>query len=582
MKKLLLVAWAFCSFPAVAQVSRACTQNEKWNVLPLNKEWGQRFLAFTKSQITPVEGMAFAHRLKVEAADRLEEFFSEYWLAQGLYKSGHFPLAEMGFERILSRLPNAQEYQALREGSFECLAEIHHRVPSRHLNKNLYSSLTHLRTGPIKDYWSFRWAIEQNSLSNGLKMSSKESPFVPLLKALQYYNAEDWAKSAEAIDDFFDKKIVPKYIQSQLNHWRMMAARMNYTAARFAKAESYWSAVDRRSNELVQALTEVSWSQLRSGKQNDAIGTALSLQTGWLQNTYSPEGLMVMSMAFNETCHYPEAMRASELLKQQYNPVYQWLLKHQKVSDNELYGKLVLALKKESDVPYRLSSEWIRSPNFISRQEEINALLKMGDRNKELVALGAQKQRQRVVELLKLVKEIKKDVEGVHKLEPDRAQMPDWVEQKLAGLRSKLLEYEALRGFAPMWQAAEKANANLSRQRRQVLVTEIQKHIRRTNQRVLSQIRDIYDNLKFVEVEIYQGATQDMIISHSHPEYDKKIAALKESRGYGLKSNELNWGQISTEELGRSEIWEDELGGFKANLPNKCEKVRLARGLAND
>jgi hypothetical protein len=80
-----------------------------------------------------------------------------------------------------------------------------------------------------------------------------------------------------------------------------------------------------------------------------------------------------------------------------------------------------------------------------------------------------------------------------------------------------------------------------------------------------------------VEIEIYQGATQDMILSNSNPDIDRKIASLRQRKEFQLNANELNWGQISTEKLGESEIWEDELGGFKADLPNKCSKANIAR-----
>jgi hypothetical protein len=336
--------------------------------------------------------------------------------------------------------------------------------------------------------------------------------------------------------------------------------------------------VDRRANELVQALTEVAWAQLRSGRYNEAIGTALSLQTGWLHNTYSPEGLMVMAMAFNETCHYPEAMRSTELLRKQYDPVLSWLRENSKMSQAALYEELVKAMrKKDSKVPSRLSSEWIRSPKFLARQGEVNALIKMPERSKEVAQSGQDRQKARVQDLLKLVREVKSDVMSAQKSDPNKVNFPDWINVKLDLLRNNLEEYDALRSFAPIWVQADNNNKKLSANRRTDLIKAISQHVAQTNERVMGQILDVYDNLQFVEIEIYQGATQDMIFSNSHPDYQKRIAELRGREGFKLRAQELNWGQISTEKLGQSEIWEDELGGFKADLPNKCDKSKLAR-----
>jgi hypothetical protein len=475
-------------------------------------------------------------------------------------------------------LPQEKDFDDLRLASFQCLGRLHHEFPSKQLSRNLYSSVQALPAGDEKNYWLYRWAIEQNQHASAARQMSDDSPLLPLMKALVAYDAQEWSKAATFMDGFFAQKNVHPYVKSQMELWKIFAARMHYSASTFSKAGTYWGSVEKRSNELVQALTEVAWSQLKAGKYNDAIGTSLSLQTGWLSNTYSPEGLMVMSMAFNETCHYPEAMRASELLRKQYDPVRDWIKDNRKMSNAELYAELVKVMKKDSKVPYRLSGEWIRSPRFISRQSEINAILKMDGRTKETLAAGKKRQQERVVELLKLVRELKNDVVSARKSDPNKLELPDFINVKLDALRGRIEEYDALRAFAPVWKQAVKANEKAGATRKNELVKGISEHMRQTNERILGQIEDVYDNLQFVEVEIYQGATQDMIFSNSHPDYAKKMAALKGKEGFSLKAQELNWGQISTEQLGESEIWEDELGGFKADLPNKCDKSKFAKG----
>jgi|GEM_PF-4617611 len=565
--------------PSHAAVSSACSDAEKWSSQNLSPAWTSRYRDFSRGHLTPIEGMAFAHQLRKESDSRWGDFFSEYWLAHALMRSGHFPLAESGFERVLGRLPQDKEFEDLRVASFQCLGRIHHNYPARQLSRALFPSAQALPVSHEKDYWLFRMAIEQGQHRASLKKMSSESVFAPLMQALISYENKDWNKAASSMDSYLGRPESHPFVKSQSEHWKIFAGRVHYTASSFSRAIGYWGSVDKKSNELVQALTEVAWAQLKSGKYNDAIGTALSLQTGWLQNTYSPEGLMVMAMAFNETCHYPEAMRASELLRKQYEPLRVWIKDNRKLSATALYAELVKAMKKESSAPHRLTGEWIRSSRFISRQAEINALLKMPERSKETLSSARKRQKERVVEVLKLVRELKADVVSARKSDPSRLEMPDWINVKLDTLRARLEEYDALRAFAPVWKQADVANTKISSKRRTELLQLISAHIAQTNERVLSQIEDVYDNLQFVEVEIYQGATQDMIFTNSHPDFNKKISELKKREGFGLKAQELNWGQVSTEELGQSEIWEDELGGFKANLPNKCDKSNLARSL---
>lgn len=577
--KNFLALFLFCLLTQTLQayVGDACQKSETWKNLSLGDFWNQRFINSVNGKLSPVESMALAFKLKNSAETKYEEVFSEYWITNSLLRSGHFILAGFGFEKILNQLPKDSEYQSLRIATFDCLAELHHQYPSRKLNRNIQSSLALLPPSETRDYMAFRWSLENRDYSNSLKLISADSPYLNLTKAMQLYEKQEWQKSSVNMDEFFSKSKKLKYVKSQINHWKLFAARVHFTATNHSKALEYWQSVDKRSNELVQSLTELSWNHLKAGHHNDALGSALSLQTGWLSNTYSPESLMVMAMAFNETCHYPEAMRAVELLRRQYDPVILWLNESKNIPSTKLYSELVLSLKKQSSVPFRLSGEWVRSANFLSAQNEINSILKIADVNVEFKKQAQLKQKERILSLLKFAKSLRKDLEAQQKLEPSRADFPMPLELRLEDLKSQIVEYEALREFAPVWIKIEKSNQSLAVVRKNELMKIIEKHIQYNNKRISDQLADIYDNIKFVEIEIYQGATQDMIVSHSQAEVQSKLSGLKNKKEFQLKSGELSWGQISTEKLGQSEIWEDELGGFKTDLPNKCLKEKFAR-----
>jgi len=581
MRKLILfhiILFALVAFPSVVLASEgACSSSESWKKVELDQKWQTRFKKYLGKEFSNMEGMAMARSLKSESVTRYEQLFSQYWLAHALERSGHFPVAADGFERLVSSIPDGKEYAPIREAGFACLIKIHHEHASRFLSSKFYSSWTKLPESDLKDYIAYRWGIEQGKYKQSTKFMASSSPLKLVMEALIDWENRDWKLGAEKMDQFFQKPVRQAYLKNHINYWRILASRLHYSSSSFKSSVRYLSLVDKQANELVPALTEMAWAQLKSGKYNDSIGTALSLQTGWLQNTYSPEGLMVMSMAFNETCYYPESMRSLELLRKQYGPVAKWLKDNKKMSGDNLYSELRKSLKKESEAPFRLTSEWVRSSAFLSRQSEINELL-----TQDKFAVKAEKEAKlrqtlRVTKLLKDVRQIKKDLEDFQKTESHTALIPDWIEVKLTALRNDLEEYDSLRGFAPVWKLVQKSNKKTAEARRNVLLSEIKNHIKAVNTRIGHQLSDIDENIKFIEVEVYQGATQDVIFSNANPDYAKKLASLKKKEGFKLNPNEMKWGSISTNDLSKGEIWEDELGGFKADLPNKCTNAKVAR-----
>ena len=576
LKLFTTLAVVGLSSPAMASLE-SCTSGESWSNIKLDTVWVKRFKQYLNKSVSSMEGMAFARELKSSSVTRYEELFSQYWLAHALERSGHFPIAADGFERVIKMIPKGKEFAKIRSASFGCLMKIHHNHNSRSVSTSTYSSWKKLEKSQLKDYISYRWGIEKLKFKQAAKQMTKDSPLKLVLEALADWDNRDWKMGAEKMDKLFAALPRHPYLKPHLNYWRILAARLHFSSSSHRKAIQYLALVDKKANELVPSLTEMAWAQLKSGKYNAAIGTSLSLQTGWLKNTYSPEGLMVMSMAFNETCYYPESMRSLELLRKQYGPVAKWLKQNKKMKLDQLYVELKKSLKKDSDVPFRLSSEWVKSKAFISRQSEVNELHKQSVYSKKTETEAKTRQKIRVAKLLKDVRIIKKDLEDFQKTEAHSALIPDWIEIKLTALQNDLEEYDALRGFAPVWKLVKRSNTKTSNRRKSVLLSQIKKNIKATNKRIGDQLSDIDENIKFIEVEVYQGATQDVIFSNANPDYGKKLASLKKKQGFKLNPNEMKWGSISTNDLTRGEIWEDELGGFKADLPNKCTRAKVAR-----
>jgi hypothetical protein len=279
-------------------------------------------------------------------------------------------------------------------------------------------------------------------------------------------------------------------------------------------------------------------------------------------------------MAFNETCHFPEALRAMDLFKKQYAPVSEWLT-NTKVPNGDYYSLALSALRHEEKVPFRISGEWVRSPVFLNRQSEINEMIKQDAYMVEAEIVAKRAQKQMAIDLLKVVASIKKNISIFKKANPDKDMFSSDINLSLDELRAGLEDYDTLRRAAPPWKSLKKGNAEMASVRRKELVGDINSWIKTMNQQMLYQLADVVENFRFVEIEIYQGASMDMVFSHANPQFEKKLKEVKKVDG-GVKPSEWQWGSLDTGSLQSQEIWEDELGGFKADLPNRCDKRKVA------
>ena len=90
---------------------------------------------------------------------------------------------------------------------------------------------------------------------------------------------------------------------------------------------------------------------------------------------------------------------------------------------------------------------------------------------------------------------------------------------------------------------------------------------------MLNQIEEIAENNQFIEVEIFNGASQDVIWQNAHPDYKEVVSRLNDEQKKSSKEKVWNWGKAAyniTDDEESHEIWEDELGSFKADLFDNC------------
>lgn len=550
-----------------------CESSESWTLgaeVPLRFQ--KRFKRYLSGRMSALEAFSHARRLRSESEDENVEQFAGYWLSHAFMKAKIYPMAHKGFSSIIEG-DVSKASLAVQSAALSCLLKIGQELEARELPKEAINVIAMMPASEFRSRASYRMNL-QNRNGDATKFISAKSPYELVNRAFNGVRTNQWRVAAEALDAYFLNKSHPSELKSQESHLRILAARAQFSIGNFKKARDYYVGVDRSSNEFAEALSELAWSQLRMREHNAAIGTSLSLQTGWLVSTYSPEAVMIMAMAFNETCHFPEALRAMDLFKKQYAPVSDWLT-NTKVPNGDFYSLALSALKKEEKVPFRISGEWIRSPLFLNRQSEINEMIKQDSYMVDAEVVAKKAQKQMAVDLLKVVASIKKNIAQFKKLNPDKDLFSNDINSSLDDLRAGLEDYDTLRRAAPPWKSLKKGNTELATSRRKELVADINSAIKNMNQQMLYQLADVVENFRFVEIEIYQGASMDMVFSHANPQFEKKLKEAKKPDG-GVRPNEWQWGSLDTGSLQSQEIWEDELGGFKADLPNRCDKRKVA------
>ncbi len=579
-----LVAGALLSYSVMTEAAMksnaACESSESWSFGPeLSDRYQKRFKRYLGGRMSALEAFSHARRLRNEAEDENVELFAEYWLSHAFFKAKIYPMAFAGFTQVMES-PVSKLMLPIQSAALSCVLEMSEKLQTRRLPERATTILAAMAPSELRARAAYRLNLTEKG-TRASKWIPATSPYHHVMRAFDSLRKGQWKAAADSLDAYFALKSRPADLRTQENHYRLLAARAHYTSGSFKRAREYYSSIDRASNEFVQALTELAWTQLRLREHNAAIGTALSLQTGWLLNTYSPETLMVMAMSFNETCHYPEALRAMDLFKKQYAPVSQWLAKPTSKTE-DFYTLAVNSLRSKEGteekvevIPFRITSEWVRSPAFLNRQSEINEMIRQGDYMVQAEKDAQKAQKLMVQDLLKMVTTLKKNIAKFRKENPDKDLFSNDIQYSLDELRAGLEDFDTLRRAAPAWKKLRRGNEELASMRRKTLVSEVNKWIKNINDDMRFQLSDVVENLRFVEIEIYQGASMDMVFSHANPSFEKKLNDMKKSEG-GLRPGVWQWGSLNTAALQKQEIWEDELGGFKADLPNRCDKKRVA------
>jgi tetratricopeptide (TPR) repeat protein len=348
----------------------------------------------------------------------------------------------------------------------------------------------------------------------------------------------------------------------------LLLGRALYATARFKESADEFQKVKKTSNEQIEALSNLAWAYLLQEKYDDAIGVALQLRSGGLRNTFAPEPIMVSAMALNELCLYPESIRMVQAFVKDYLSSFNWLKKNSNRPDG--YDLTLKAIKSVQVAPSKLATEWIRRPEFLTRQTEINEMIS----HPKLIAETEGRAYTEQVRLTKdwvtraatFIQEVK--VANL-KLRTNQTLAPEFAD-RYATLKRDHRKLSQFYRASKVWKALARSYEKRLPAMRAELVKRVNVDFNKKNQRLMAVLRNVRDNSDLIEVEIYNGASQDIVWKNAHPDFEAKKDDLVDEKSGPDQTETWSGGHFLASDIENSEVWEDELGALKADVHSQC------------
>jgi hypothetical protein len=580
-------SWAIASEPVSS--SKGCLPGESWKLTDaIPAESADQFHQFLGKKVPTVRGFSEALALRRQAQTPEQKYFAEYWVSRSLYGSKLVHISKEGFTVLASR-PVTPATVGIQLAALSCLTEIHNRFPSIEIPVSVvnripeYLSAAAKVQAPLNSIWDIATLRAFNVLSRSEKLSTAEADRIlswlagsehheALVKGMIAAQRNDHSNVIQELRKFTTTPSRPDTLARYKDTAHILTARSLYSVGQYEAAIEQFKLVSKSSNQLATTLEELSWAYLMAEQYREAIGTAMNLQAGGLRKTFMPEAPMVMAMAMNEICQFPDSLNAANIFRKNYEASFKWLAhwRNSGKSDN-LYKLAIQFLKKEGETPVRVASEWVRSPIFLANQDEINLLFDEKDSAVGLNKWGSKEQNRIGQEILTNLKELKPAFYAARaKMKPGE-DLPMHVRNGLQKLKSDVLAFRRMQKAAPVWKAVLANHQNKAPGIERRLSSEIQTDLRSRTDRMLTQLEETAENLQLIEVEIYNGASEDIIWQNAHPEYKKLAKELDEGGDRSPASQVWDWGRTKVaSENEEVEVWEDELGSFKADVVDNC------------
>jgi hypothetical protein len=563
----------------------ACSSAERWTFGPtVPSDRQDEYEDLIKGNMKPVQGFAEALGLRAIGSSPEAKMFGEFWVSRALMEAKLYHIAHDGFTSIASRPPE-EATAGVQIAALECLLQLEAKFTGFSLPKKVVERLAELQplthTPAQKEVvWLAAGAETRELVGESGASAHKPEPLLALLvgsglheklaRAFWAAKRHDHSSVIRELEPFLAPGAsVPPALKRFVDPARIMIARAFYTIGRYDQAAAHLRQIAKSSNLLAVSLDELSWAFLMNERYSEAIGTAMNLDAGGLRHTFAPESGMVMAMALNELCQYPESVRAIQLLRKHYEAPYKWLDDWSK-DRKHLYPLAVEFLRKAGKTPERIGSEWVRSPVVIASQDEINLIFDEKEAQTALGKAGVQEQKRIAEELVRRTRELVPRLVASRTRSRKLEDLPPTVRGDLQKVHRLVAQFRRLQHAAPIWQAVLGNYKKKAPVLEHHLVERINQDLEDRSLRMLAQLEEISENVQLIEVEIYNGASSDIIWQNAHPDYVKVAKQMKDEAMKNAPEKVWDWGRAPAGDVDEHEIWEDELGSFKANLYNNC------------
>lgn len=576
---LILTALASPSFSYAFEIKGACTQEESFSTQDTKKppRWYTRYQAYLKKENTIFMGFSDALYLRriglLLNTDAIERDFSEYWVGRVFFQAGLFPLAHQFFNSVYNNTQHAE----MKAAAFRCLSEIQKRDPDWLVPKDITDLL---RLKLSSQQWEdladglFLWGLRNiDSIQVLVPKLPKihQSYLLALHDALKkkYQSAAEQAKIfTHHFEDIKSDLVKHQFLSRYLDSAYLLLGRSLYSLGRFTDSIKAFQSIQKTSNQQIDALSDLSWAYLQAGQSDDAIGIAIQLRSGNLNNAFAPEPLMVAAIALNEVCNYPDSTYFISAFFKDYESTFKWL-KSTPVNF-DYYAEVLKALKKQSLVPPKITSEWMKNKAFLTRQIEINTLIEQPKLASALKAQAFTEQQKLTEKYLtesrEFIQEVKK---ATLKLKPQQELDAQYGEQHLK-LKRELRRLIHFYHSSKTWNKLTQAYYKKIPQLKADLVKKINHDLKDQTQLIQSKLADLKENTYMIEVEIYNGASQDLVFKNAHPTFSSEKINIEKEKN--TASEVYSWGRFQKQDLDQQEVWEDELGTLKADTTDQCQK----------
>ncbi len=606
-----LITLLFCSHLAIAsEYSKTLLCQDSDEYLPTSP-WGEEFAQSLRPDGSKIRGFSEALALRRLSHRSEDQALSEYWLSKMLYSSGLVHLAERGFSSVILR-PSNPQVNRFQWAALSCLLAIHRQYPAIPIQKQIIPKILRfhetVRNEP-KELMNLLWqaalmiqlqeiALTEQEFGQLQSLLKKAGPSETLSLALQALKQGDSLTAFTHFQVFFhgdterrDRSLAAAdpisadFFQHHIDSLFLLAARAAFENKNYIEALDYYHQIGLRSNLRIQAISEMGWTYLRLEKYREAIGASLSLQTGAMRQTFAPEAPMTMAIALNEICRFPESMGAIQAFKNHYRDAYLWLsstLNSQtpsphSLSDEETYHEVISFAKKlkGTKIPVQIGSEWIRSPNFIIHQERLNLLLQEQHQKDIFSQKGKEEQKAKTKELLIKAKKLRfylkeMDIEIKSHGKINERTRSDF-SKSFQLFSQDLIHLKRLKIAADHWRKFKTQDDLLAQSIRKSSIQAITQTVLKLNRRMLTQLNEIAENNDLIEVEILNGASQDLIWQNAHPNFRQVTERMKSKSRSSESATVWNWGNTRIAPGESNEIWEDEIGSLSADISDQCE-----------